>query len=224
VIANLLPPWVASCESSTDLGEEGLFPAEREVIARAVAKRRAEFSTVRACARQALGRLGIPPAPILPGERGAPSWPAGVVGSMTHCDGYRAAAVAPAERAVGIGMDAEPHDALPEGVLGMVTRPEELPRLAALAGAHPDVHWDRLLFTIKESVYKVWFPITRRWLDFDGASVHIDPSGTDPTAGRFVAELQVRGPTVNGAELTALAGQYLVTGGVLLSAIVLERA
>ncbi len=27
--------------------------------------------------------------PILPGERGAPGWPVGVVGSMTHCDGYR---------------------------------------------------------------------------------------------------------------------------------------
>ena len=156
--------------------------------------------------------------PILPGERGAPGWPDGVVGSMTHCDGYRAAAVAPADLAVGIGLDAEPHGPLPDGVLGMVTRPEERPRLDELSRACPDVHWDRLLFTIKESVYKVWFPITRRWLDFEGASVHIDPD-----AQRFVAELQVPGPTVNGAELTRLAGRYLIEDGVVISTIVLPR-
>lgn len=219
MIADLLPAWVASCERTTDVGEAGLFPAEREVLVRAVAKRRAEFSTVRACARQALAELGQPPVPILPGERGAPQWPAGIVGTMTHCDGYRAAAVASADRAVGLGVDAEPHGPLPDGVLRLVSLPEERDRLAELTAARPEVHWDRLLFTIKESVYKVWFPITRSWLDFSGASVEIDPAEQ-----RFTAELQVPGPTVNGAELKQLPGRYLISDGLVISAIVLARA
>lgn len=219
MIESLLPDWVASRERTTDVGEAGLFPAEREVLVRAVAKRRAEFSTARACAREALAELGQPPVPILPGERGAPQWPAGIVGTMTHCDGYRAAAVASATRAVGLGVDAEPHGPLPDGVLRLVSLPEERERLAELTATRPEVHWDRLLFTIKESVYKVWFPITRTWLDFSGASVEIQPAEQ-----RFTAELQVPGPTVNGAELTHLPGRYLIRDGLVLSAIVLARA
>ena len=218
MIADILPAWVASCERTTDVGEDDLFPAEREVLTRAVAKRRAEFSTVRACARQALAQLGLPPVPIVPGERGAPQWPDGVVGTMTHCDGYRAAALAPASRAIGIGVDAEPHGPLPDGVLGLVSLPAERERLAELAAARPDLHWDRLLFTVKESVYKVWFPITRQWLDFAGASVTIEPAEQT-----FTAELQVPGPTVNGAELKRLRGSYLIADGLVISAIVLPR-
>lgn len=222
MIESLLPDWVVSRERTTDVGEDELFPAERETLTRAVAKRRAEFSTVRACARQALAELGVPPAPILPGERGAPQWPDGVVGSMTHCDGYRAAVVARASQAVGLGVDAEPHGPLPDGVLGLVSLPEERARLAELTDAEPTVHWDRLLFTVKESVYKVWFPITRRWLDFSGASVEFEPADADGN-GRFTAELQVPGPEVNGAELKRLPGRYLVTDDLVISAITLER-
>ena len=225
MIADILPSWVISRERTTDVGEDELFPAERETLTRAVAKRRAEFSTVRACARQALAELGLPPVPILPGERGAPQWPDGVVGSMTHCDGYRAAVVARASQAIGLGVDAEPHGPLPDGVLGLVSLPEERARLAELTDAEPAVHWDRLLFTVKESVYKVWFPITRRWLDFSGASVQFEPAGGPvPGSGRFTAELQVPGPEVDGAELKRLSGRYLVADGLVISAIALGRA
>ena len=219
MIDAILPDWVTSRESPVRPEEDHLFPEEREVIARSVAKRRAEFSTVRRCARLALAELGVPAAPIVPGERGAPRWPDGVVGSMTHCDSYCAAAVAPADVAVGIGLDAEPHGPLPDGVLGLISRDEERPRLVALAEAEPAVHWDRLLFTIKESVYKVWYPITASWLDFSGASVTIEPADQ-----RFTVELCVPGPTVDGAELTRLTGRYRIGDGLVLSAIALPRA
>ena len=43
-------------------------------------------------------RLGLPPTAITRSDRGAPQWPPRVVGSITHCEGYRAAAVAQARR------------------------------------------------------------------------------------------------------------------------------
>ncbi|MGH3416365.1 MAG: 4'-phosphopantetheinyl transferase family protein, partial [Actinocrinis sp.] len=129
--------------------------------------------------RQGLARLGRPPAPILPGDHGAPQWPDGVVGSMTHCAGYRAAVVANRADLITIGVDAEPHDALPPEVLDTVTLPEERAQLARLVARHPGVHWDRLLFSAKESVYKAWFPLTRRWLDFDQAGIAFDAVDTD---------------------------------------------
>src|SRR5918992_849287 len=83
----------------------------------------------------------------------APRWPAGVVGSMTHCVGYRAAAVARSDELCGIGIDAEPHAALPGAVLDLVLRDEERERLRALADSSPDLHWDRVVFCAKEAVY-----------------------------------------------------------------------
>lgn len=81
---------------------------------------------------------------------------------MTHCDGYRAAAVARRETIASIGIDAEPHAALPDGVEKLTALPEERMALTRLAVTHPHIHWDRLLFSAKESVYKAWFPLIRQ--------------------------------------------------------------
>jgi 4'-phosphopantetheinyl transferase EntD len=218
VIEAILPPEVAAEEAFEDTIDVVLFPDEEAAIAKAVDKRRREFSTARACARAALARLGLPPAPIVPGLRGAPRWPSGIVGSMTHCAGYRAAALARAADIVTVGLDAEPHEDLPSGVLGAVASDSEQSRLAALTATRPDVCWDRMLFSAKESVYKAWFPLTQRWLNFEEASVDFDPDQQT-----FSARLLVPGPVVNGAELTGFAGRWLVDHGLLVTAIVIPR-
>lgn len=154
----ILPTAVAYAESFADVPESTLLPAELEALGAARHEgRRREFTTVRHCARRALADLGVPPVAVLPGERGAPVWPQGVVGSMTHCAGYRAAAVASRTRVRAVGIDAEPHEPLPGRVLGAIARAEERERLAVLTAECPQVRWDRLLFCVKESVYKAWF-------------------------------------------------------------------
>lgn len=219
MIEELLPRGAAAVEALSDPPDAVLFPEEEALIGRAVLKRRLEFTTVRHCARAALSRLGVPEVPILTGERGAPQWPDGIVGSMTHCVGYRAAVVARSTDVVTVGVDAEPHDALPPDVLDTVTLPQERDRLAQLAAARPDVHWDRLLFSAKEAVYKAWFPLTRRWLDFDEADITFD-SGRGQT-GDFYARLLVPGPVVDGVSLPGFAGRWLVRDGLLFTAIAL---
>ncbi|MEV7014031.1 4'-phosphopantetheinyl transferase superfamily protein [Streptosporangium sp. NPDC051022] len=208
MIEKILPSWVASAEAFGDPPDAALLPEEEAAVARAVDKRRREFTTARHCARQALGRLGLPPVPILPGERGAPGWPRGVTGAITHCAGYRAAAVS--LEALTVGIDAEPHEPLPDGVLPAVSLPDERSALKRLGGG---IHWDRLLFSAKESVYKAWFPLARRWLDFEEAHVTFAPSGG------FTARLLVPGPLVAGRRLTGFTGQWLVADGLLVTAI-----
>ncbi len=219
MIEAILPPEAIAEEAFHDPPGVALFPEEEAVIARAVDKRRREFTTARACARAALARLGLPPVPIVPGLRGAPQWPEGVVGSMTHCDGYRACAVARDRDLLTIGVDAEAHDKLPDGLLGSVSSPEERRRLAALAAVAPGRHWDRVLFSAKESVYKAWFPLTRRWLGFEDASVTIDAAN-----GTFTARLLVGGPHVAGTPLTGFTGRWLVDGGLIITAIAVPSA
>jgi len=151
--------------------------------------------------------------PILPGPRGAPIWPAGIVGSMSHCAGYRVSAVARATDLVTLGIDAEEHAPLPADVLGLVALPEERDQLERLAATHPDVCWDRLLFSVKESVYKAWFPMAQRWLGFEDALVTFDP------AGSFSVRLLVPGPEVAGRALDGFRGRWLARAGLVLSAI-----
>jgi 4'-phosphopantetheinyl transferase EntD len=213
MISEIVPAGVSAVEAFDDPPEVLLFPEEEALIERAVPKRRREFGTARHCARQALAALGFAPAPILPGVRGAPRWPAGVVGSITHCAGYRAAAVAPAVRMAALGIDAEEHAPLPDGVLRVVSIDAERPRLDRLAADEPGVCWDRLLFSAKESVYKAWFPLTGRWLDFAEADVTPDRDGT------FDARLLVVGPRLGDRVLTGFTGRWLVRDGLVLTAI-----
>lgn len=214
LIDEVVPPVVVTEEEFVDPPGLWLFQEEEASVARAVASRRQEFTTTRHCARRALRRLGLAPVSIVPGERGAPRWPSGVVGSMTHCAGYRAAALAHQRDVVTTGIDAEPHERLPEGVLHVVTVASERSMLARLERSAPRVCWDRLLFSAKESTYKAWFPLTRRWLGFEEAEVVIDPG-----VGRFVARLLVPGPTIGGRQRQELEGQYVVRGGLVVTAV-----
>jgi 4'-phosphopantetheinyl transferase EntD len=215
MIERLLPSTVIAVEAFGDVPGEPVFPGEWEYVERAVDGRRREFVTARRCAREALARLGYPPAPIPRGPRREPQWPAGVVGSITHCAGYRAAVVARAEDMASAGIDAEPHEPLPAGVGAIVTSEEERAMLARLPG-EPSVHWDRLLFSAKESIFKAWYPLTRRELDFDEAQLHIDPR-----TRTFTGHLRADGARLDGGPpLTTLGGTYLIECGIILTAVV----
>ena len=216
MIEEILPPAVAAVETFEDLTDVTLFPAEEAVLTQAVDRRRLEFATGRACARAALAQLGLPPVAIVPGPKRAPQWPPGVTGSITHCHGYRAAAVARVEDVVSLGLDAEPDGPLPDGVGDVITLEEERGELARLAAEHPGVHWDRLLFCAKEAVYKAWFPLTGRWLDFKEASITFDPATTS-----FSARLLVPGPLLGDRELSTFPGRWLARRNLLITAIAL---
>jgi 4'-phosphopantetheinyl transferase EntD len=214
----IVPPCVAVVDTFGDVEAE-LYPEEQAAVARAVDKRRREFTTVRACARQAMARLGVDPAPIVPGPHGAPSWPAGVIGSMTHCQGYRASALALRRDVITIGVDAEPDAPLPEGVLASIGLPDEIAAVTALAASHPGVAWDRLLFSAKESVYKAWFPLTGTWLDFSEAEITFAPATQE-----FTATLLVPGPQTPSGRLGGFSGRWLTRQGILATAIVVTTA
>lgn len=217
MIETILPAAVATAETRDDGAGGDLFEAEEAMIVRAVEKRRREFTSGRGCAHRALAQLGATPGPILGGKRGEPIWPPGVIGSITHCDGYRGCAVARESDLVAIGIDAEPHAPLPQGLIGDVARREELGPLAELARAEPGVHWDRLLFSAKETVYKAWYPLTERWLGFEDAVLSFDP-----VRRSFAARLLVPGPVVAGTEVRGFAGRWLIEDGLVLAAIGVE--
>jgi 4'-phosphopantetheinyl transferase EntD len=205
MITDLLPPPVVTAESFGEPGVAALLPAEAAAVATAGPKRRAEFGAGRALAHAALGELGVPAGPVLPGRAGEPVWPAGVVGSLTHCQGYQACAVARDTDLAAIGIDAEPRRALPHRVLAAVAGAGERSRLAELTAASPGVPWDLLLFCAKESVYKAWFGATGRHLAFAGVRVEL------AEAGRFAANVDGTAARIDG--------RWLVRDGLALTAV-----
>jgi 4'-phosphopantetheinyl transferase EntD len=216
VIEEILPDSVASAEAFDDPPGVILFPEEEMALGGSVEKRRREFATARLCARRALAQLGQPPEAVPHGPRGEPQWPAGVVGSITHCAGYRAAAVAHASQVAALGIDAEPNRALPDEVLRAISTAEERARLRELASADSKVCWDRLLFSAKEAAYKAWFPLAGRLLGFEDANVVINP-----VEARFFARLLVPEPMLAAGRLRNLTGRWLARRGLVLTAIAL---
>lgn len=226
MIEALLPESVVAVEAHRDdaLWDAPLLAEEEAFVERAVTKRRREFAAVRGCARRAMDKLGVPAGPVVSGERGAPVWPAGLIGSMTHCDGYCAAALVREGELASLGIDAEPHGPLPEGVAGTVFLPAETGRLARLAAQRPAVHWDRILFSAKESVYKAWFPLTRKWLDFSEADITLHPDPDGAAHGTLHARLLVPGPLVGGRRLQAFDGRWAVRDALVATSVVVPPA
>ena len=218
MLERLLPVTVSISESRGDILDATLFPEEEEMIGGAVEKRRREFATGRACARRALAELGVAPQPIIPGPGGAPWWPPGILGSITHCEGYRACAVARDTDLLAIGIDAEPNRPLPPGLIADIALERESAWVGRLMRERPEVHWDRLLFCMKEAIYKAWFPRTGRALGFEDAIVSVDPAG-----GTFSARLATPDRASLGEETTVLRGSWIVGEGIALAAIAIGR-
>ncbi|MFJ5832781.1 4'-phosphopantetheinyl transferase [Streptomyces sp. NPDC093089] len=225
MIEELLPGSVVAVESRDHTGMDvELYPEEAVLVSRAVAKRRGEFAAVRVCARRAMATLGLPPQPVLPGRRGAPDWQAGLVGSLTHCEGYYAAALALSADLASLGIDAEPEAPLPDGVLRLVSLPAERDRLGQLEVDDPTVPWDRLLFSAKEAVYKAWSPLTGKWLDFSEADIEFTVAPGGPPRGGFSARLLVPGPRVGERRLDGFEGRWTVRDGFVVTAVTVPHA
>ncbi|MFD6091105.1 4'-phosphopantetheinyl transferase [Oerskovia sp. NPDC060338] len=191
------------------------------------APRREEFASVRACARLALARLGVGAVPILPCGSGpmwarrAPRWPSGIVGSMTHTTGYAAAAVASDDTIASVGLDAEVNASLPDEVCEYIIRPDERSQLVRLGESGHAVAWERLLFSVKEAVFKAWFPVAKSWLGFDECRVELGAEGV------FRASLLGGALDVSGSRIHQLDGVWHVVPGagtdLLVTLVVVPR-
>ncbi len=177
-----------------------LSPIQETARNGASANRRAAFLGGRASACEALKQIGYRASMIGSGAAGEPLWPDGCVGSICHTDTVAAAIVAPSPPMRGIGVDLEGNGPLDDvTMVDLVCRPEEL-----VAACDPlddvNLHRGKLIFVIKEAVFKLYWPVTHTFLEFHDVSVAVDMH-----TGRFSAELVDR-------RLPGLAGQRSMTG------------
>jgi 4'-phosphopantetheinyl transferase EntD len=215
MIELILPAGISAAER-TEAAGGSLFPAEIYGLGKATRKRVQEFASGRWCARSALKPFGYDTAVILPGPTREPIWPPGIIGSITHCYGYTAAAVGLQKDYWGVGIDAEVNKVLPDGVLEYVSLPKEREWI----GHHKSMeqHWDRLLFCAKEAVYKAWFPLTRTWLDFDEVVIEFLPDQQI-----FTAEICLAKKRFLSSSISQLRGRYVFNKTHILAAVTLTK-
>ncbi|EKT4524954.1 4'-phosphopantetheinyl transferase superfamily protein [Pseudomonas putida] len=178
---------------------------------RSVAKRQAEYLAGRVCARAALQQLDG--RDYVPGthEDRSPIWPTGIHGSITHGKGWAAAVVAADGDTQGLGLDQETllDEARAERLAGEILTPAELQRLdRSQLGLTVT-----LTFSLKESLFKALYPLTRQRFYFEHAEL-LEWSADGQARLRLLTDLSPQWRS--GQELE---GQFNVRDGALLSLI-----
>lgn len=186
MFATQLPASITVITADQAMWETPLTEQEENLIARAIDKRKREFRAGRNAAKQGLQRLGLNgDISILSGDNRRPIWPAGFLGSITHTDGFCAAAVASSALYSGIGIDVEPRTPLKNELLEYICTPTEQVWLASQGtGQHC---LGKVFFCVKETLYKVFNPIHQVFLGFQEAEVTLQPD-----RGSFRAEIWQR--------------------------------
>jgi enterobactin synthetase component D len=215
LLQELLPPGVA-CHVAEVAGPAGLpVSTLPDSVASSVPRRQREFCAGRACATAALAELGhVAGTPLAIGPDGAPRWPDGYVGSISHDSGLAAAVVPPVDRLVALGLDLAqtltPDQAA--DVVGLVAPASEVDRLAALR-VDPLVALT-LLFSAREALFKCLAPRLRRYFDF--LDVALDRAQPGLLALRLRIDLAADHPRGRVFDV-----RYRMHGGIALCAVAL---
>ncbi len=147
-----------------------LLPGEAAHLGRARPARIAEFTAGRSAARQAMQQLGALPQPVFAAPDRAPIWPAGLVGSISHCAEWCVAVLAHRDDYASLGVDIEDDAALPDDLAEEICSPSER---ADMAGQPKGT---KQIFCAKEAAYKAQYPLTKTLFGFDRFEVHFSDS------------------------------------------------
>jgi 4'-phosphopantetheinyl transferase EntD len=160
--------------------ELALLPEEADAFAGSVDKVRRASGAARIVARQLMTRLGQPQLAVRKAPSGVPIWPSGLVGSLAHTSQIAVAAVARREDFSSLGIDVEPADPLEADLLDLVATRSEREEIS------DDPHGGRLLFAIKEAVYKSVYPLDQVFLEHRDVEVNIKARWATVRTGRKV--------------------------------------
>lgn len=139
--------------------------------------------------------MGRDEAAIAKAQDGAPLWPAGLIGSITHTEAYAAALVARAADFAGLGVDAERLGGVTADLWPRLFTADERDYLVRQSNPAPAA---TILFSAKEACHKAG---QQRGLHFQDLQVALG-------VHRFTA----------GRAEERFEGRYAVAGGLVLTA------
>lgn len=177
-LARLFGPEVAASELRGVCEPQLLLREELRCVSRARLPRRQEFAAGRVCARHAMAQLGIMGYALGMAADRQPEWPPGLVGSITHTQGYCGAVVAERRRMRSVGLDAEVVADVTPNLWPRICAPSERAWLGTLPAGSAQ-RAAALIFAAKEAYYKCQFPLTGEALGFLDVTVRCDDLAAD---------------------------------------------
>lgn len=153
-------------------------PLERKQLGvRPAPNRLAEFARGRSAARSALAQLQAPWAKrcLLANAKRTPNWPKGVVGSISHSQGWAVAAVSQNTHLQGLGIDLERLRRPSAALAKRLFTPQERYLWERCPIAQRPVYFTAC-FSAKESVYKAIHLLLGRFLGFQDVEISLEES------------------------------------------------
>ncbi|MGB1059739.1 MAG: 4'-phosphopantetheinyl transferase family protein [Ketobacter sp.] len=200
--------------------ETPLCAAEEALIQKAVDKRKREFRAGRHCAHALLSEAGVQCAALLKGRQREPAWPEGWVGSISHSNGLCVVAIAPDTVYSSIGLDVEQASPLGEDILDLIcsaAEQDQMTRLAYTTGRDlASFPLSKVIFSAKESIHKVYFPLNYHTLDFLDARVELNAGN-----GSFIAQILNPEPEPV-VPINRLMGRFTIGNDFVATFIALE--
>ena len=216
-IGDLFAPPVLTGSLPLEAADPGaLAPEEAALATRFAPARLRAFAAGRQCARALLATLGAGAPPLRVDDHRAPVWPEGIIGTIAHDAGLAVAAVARRGALRGLGVDLEPDGPLAEPVRRRVCTAGEARALADLDDTEAGRR-AKLLFVVKEAVYKCVHPLVRVPLGLRDVEVELDFAG-----GRFHARALPHAPEAAAALVAAVEGRFARRGGRFLAGAALR--
>ena len=163
IVSSLFPAGVGVAIGKPTMGQDSLWPCEKEYVKNAVFSRRQEFARGRGAARLALAQLGCPKVAIAARPDRTPIWPDGYVGSISHCNGFCGAVVCKIADLSAIGFDAEVLSSSTTEIDSLMFSREERSHFSTLPALH---NWRIIAFSAKEAFYKFYYPKSGHRLTF----------------------------------------------------------
>lgn len=197
--------------------ETDAYPEEEAHITRAVTKRKREFRAGRHAARKALAELGHEHFPIKVGNHRQPLWPEGVVGSISHTDGYCVCAASGDDSIDAIGIDVELATPVDTSSLPIICSRNEI-ALIQLLQPQIQVPLCKLIFSAKECVHKAYYPLNEHTLDFLDAEIRLD-------LDKQSFEARITNPETNPKHpISLLTGRFAFDDTHLFTALIKEHS
>ncbi|WP_437957074.1 4'-phosphopantetheinyl transferase superfamily protein [Sorangium sp. So ce119] len=209
-------------EEAAAVSSSLLSPAERAHLARLGARVRGEFVAGRVAMRVAARAFGVEPADILPDDRGAPTLPSPLTGSIAHNAQVAVALVGRADEGT-LGIDVEAVERFRPAIEELVLTAPERADVDA-EGAPARSRAVLLRFSAKEALYKALDRHVRRYVGFQEARVRSVCEGSSASRGLLGAELRIELDLEDGEGPFAVEGRYgWEPFGLLTSARVSRR-
>ena len=217
LIASLFPEEVMVIEANPEMIQGTLYTEEATLISNAMPKRRQEFIAGRICARRALAKFGIKNFPLLMGRDRMPVWPPGVVGSISHSDGYCGVAIAKQTEIESVGLDVECVRKLERDCWKQICTQQELSWINSLP-INDQEKFIFLIFSAKECLYKCQYIISKQWLNFYDVAISLKPD-----IGEFEAKFLVSVGSFF-TKRTCLKGKYLFNCDYVFTGMALRNS